>query len=231
MSKAHAGYPYTETDNQWTPCLKDEDLIKEMFHEICDLTIEAIKDCHQILHEKANEILAFLAADSEHKPIQCHLSLAFALKGSSLSIEVMRKLVNDLCDNCTEHDIDVLCEVYDGQFLQLILKDDNAQPKTKMQLSKDILVQCKKKSKRNLIKYLLPDAIKDGNTLDNISTPHNKAHLYEGHLLTYQHLPVFWEMIQQLKFFYLSLVMIQLLLHSFDFETNLLLLIFLQQGE
>ena len=50
----------------------------------------------------------------------------------------MCKLVDDIHDHCTEHDIDVLCEVYDGQFLQLILKDDNAQPLTRMQLSKDI---------------------------------------------------------------------------------------------
>ena len=39
--------------------------MKEMFHEICDFTIETVKDCHQILCEEANEILAFLAADSE----------------------------------------------------------------------------------------------------------------------------------------------------------------------
>ena len=39
-----------------------------------------------------------------------------------------------------------------------------------------------KLSKSNLIKYLLHDAIRDGNTLGNISTPHNKAHLYEDHI-------------------------------------------------
>ena len=65
LCKAQVENPYTGTDNQWTPCLEDEDMMKEMFHEICDLTIEKIKDCHQILCEEANEILAFLAADSE----------------------------------------------------------------------------------------------------------------------------------------------------------------------
>ena len=94
----------------------------------------------------------------------------------------MHKLVNDLHDHCTDHDIDVLCEVYDGQFLQLILKDDNAQPLTRMQLCKDVLMQCKKMSTRNLINYLLHRAIREGNTLDNICTPHNKAHLYEDHI-------------------------------------------------
>ena len=94
----------------------------------------------------------------------------------------MHKLVNDLCDHCTDHDIDVLCEVYDGQFLQLILKDDNAQPLTRMQLCKDISMQCKKMSKRNPINYLLHDAIREGNTLGNIITPHNKALLYEDHI-------------------------------------------------
>ena len=135
MTKVQSGNPYTVTDNEWTPCLEDEDLMKEMFHETCDLAIEAIKDFHQILCEEANEILAFLAADSEWKPIPgvpCHLPLTYALKGSSLSIDIMRKLVNDIHDHCTQNDIDVLCEVYDGQFLQVILKDDKAQPLTRM---------------------------------------------------------------------------------------------------
>ena len=91
-------------------------------------------------------------------------------------------MVHDLCDHCTDHDIDVLCEVYDGQFLQLILKDDNAQPLTRMQLCKNILMQCKKISKRNIINYLLHDAIRDGNTLGNTCTPHNKRHLYEDYI-------------------------------------------------
>ena len=154
MPKFQSGNPYTGTGNEWTLCLEDEDLMKEMFHEICDLAIEAIKDSHQILHEEANEILAFLAADSEWKLIPgvpCHLPLAYALKGSSLSIEVMHKLVNDICDHCTQNNIDVLCEVYDGQFLQLILKDDNAQLLTRMQLCKDISMHCKKMSKKTII--------------------------------------------------------------------------------
>ena len=91
-------------------------------------------------------------------------------------------MVHDLCDHCTDHDIDVLCEVYDGQFLQLILNDDNAQPLTRMQLCKNIWMQCKNISKRNIINYLLHDAIRDGNTLGNICTPHNKRHLYEDYI-------------------------------------------------
>ena len=185
MTKVQSGNPYTGTDNEWTPCLEHEDLMKEMFHEICDLAIEAIKDCHPIICKEANEILVFLAADSEWKPIPgvpCHLPLAYALKESSLSIDLMRKLVNDIRDHCTQNDIDVLYEVYDGQFLQLILKDDNAQPLTRMQLCKDILMDCKKMSKKKMINYLLHDAITDGNNLANICTPHNKAHLYKEHI-------------------------------------------------
>ena len=43
-------------------------------------------------------------------------------------------------------------------------------------------MQCKKVSKRNIINYLLHDAIRDGNTIGNICTPHNKTHLYEDHI-------------------------------------------------
>ena len=98
LPKPQLSNPYTETDNKWTPSLDDQHLIKEMFQEICDLAIEAIKDCHLIVHEEAGEVLAFLTADSECKPIPgvpCHLQLAYALKGSSLSIDIdlMHKLV------------------------------------------------------------------------------------------------------------------------------------------
>ena len=86
----------------------------------------------------------------------------------------MHKLVNDIRDHCTQNDIDVLCKVYDDQFLQLILKDDNAQPLTRMQLCKDISMHCKKMSKKTIINYLLHDAIREGNNLANICTPHNK---------------------------------------------------------
>ena len=37
-------------------------------------------------------------------------------------------------------------------------------------------------SKKNLNNYLLHGAFRDGNTLTNIPSPHNKAHLYEDYI-------------------------------------------------
>ena len=104
-----------------------------MFHEICDIAMQCINDAHHILQEEANEILAFLAADSkcvQVPGVPCHLPIAYALKGSSLNIDTMRQLIESVRDTCMEYDIDVLCEVYDGQFLLLVLRGENGHPLT-----------------------------------------------------------------------------------------------------
>ena len=55
-----------------------------MFHEICYIIyVNTSSETHEIQGGEANEILAFLAADSEHQPtagVPCHLPLAYASK-------------------------------------------------------------------------------------------------------------------------------------------------------
>ena len=57
--------------------------------------------------------------------IPCHLPIAYALKGNSLWIETMQQMIEHLRDHCDHFNIGVLCEIYDGQFLNLILQGDN----------------------------------------------------------------------------------------------------------
>ena len=57
-------------------------------------------------------------------------------------------MIEHLRDHCDHFNIGVLCEIYDGQFLNLILRGESGQPLMKMQLMKDIFNECKKMSKK-----------------------------------------------------------------------------------
>ena len=71
-----------------------------------------------------------------------------------------------------------LCELYDGQFLNLILRGEFGQPLTKLQLMKDIYNECEKLSKEQLIKFLIHYSSENPKQLNNIITPRNKLNMY-----------------------------------------------------
>ena len=66
----------------------------------------------------------------------------------------MQQMIEHLRDHCDHFNIGVLCEIYDGQFLNLILQGEFEQQLTKMQLMKDIFNECKM-SKQQLITFLV----------------------------------------------------------------------------
>ena len=70
----------------------------EAIHTLYDDAACIIKDAHPILREEAAEILAFLAVDSSRisiKGIPCHLPIAYGLKGHTLTMSVMRKMIEE----------------------------------------------------------------------------------------------------------------------------------------
>ena len=67
----------------------------------------------------------------------------------------MQQMIEHLRDHYDHFNIGVLCEIYDGQFLNLILRGEFGQPLMKIQLMKDIFNECKKMSKQQLITFLV----------------------------------------------------------------------------
>ena len=100
----------------------------------------------------------------------------------SLSITTMRNMIEHLRDSCDQFNIGVICEVYDGQFLNLIQRGEFGQPLTKLQLLKDIYNDCKKLSKEALITFLVCYSREHPECLSNIITPRNKLELYKDYL-------------------------------------------------
>ena len=88
------------------------------------------------LHVEASEILAFVVMDSERSysvGIPPHLPIAYGLKGNSLPVSVMCYIINDIRNDLKEQNTGVLCEVYDRQFHQIIVKSEGEEPLTRLQ--------------------------------------------------------------------------------------------------
>ena len=116
--------------NRNGPSLVD---VKEMIHVDYMNTIKLLKEAYYIVREEAFKILAFIATDSTRVPepgIPCHIPIAYGLKGYSLPKTIMHHLINDVRDNCKAANVSISCEVYDGQFLNLVCYSADGSPLT-----------------------------------------------------------------------------------------------------
>ena len=59
------------------------------------------------------------------------------MRGPSLQMSTMRNMVNDIRNELKEQNTLVLCEVYDGQFHQIIVRSQEGYPLTRMQHCQD----------------------------------------------------------------------------------------------
>ena len=157
--------------------------LKECIHTLYDDAACVMKDAHHILREEATEILAFLAVDSSRisiKGIPCHLPIAYGLKGHTLTMSVMRKMIEDVRNQCQEYNIGVRCECYDGQFLNLIKFDENGQPLTRLSFMQKMYNDLTKWSKEQCINFILHEAIPNGIPIVLIVTP-DKIQIWRKH--------------------------------------------------
>ena len=110
------------------------------FQEICYQLSDLIEEGYNFLRVEASEILAFVATNSDRiiQPgIPPHLPIAYGMRGHSLPMRIMRNMVNDIRNELQKRNTSVLCEVYDGQFHQLIVRSENSEPLTRQQMIHD----------------------------------------------------------------------------------------------
>ena len=58
------------------------------------------------------------------------------MKGHSLKYSTMRQMIEDVWDKCKEKNIDILCEVSDGQWIHNINHDIHGEPLSRLQFQK-----------------------------------------------------------------------------------------------
>ena len=90
-----------------------------------------------------------------HSPNNCNaLPIAYSMKGYSLDVKTMHKLVNIICDHLKREYIDILSKSMDGQWINLITKGHNNQPLTKLQFIKNVWNKLDRIIKDNLLKQI-----------------------------------------------------------------------------
>ena len=102
----------------------NDELDASEFNKFMFELAEHVEHGINFLRVEASEILAFVATDSERgysSDIPPHLPIAYGLKGSSLPMNVMRNIINDIRNDLKKQNTGVLCEVYDGQFHPIIV--------------------------------------------------------------------------------------------------------------
>ena len=133
-----------ETPSKWSAYYKphrrvnieDDELNVSEFNKFMFELAEHVEHGINFLRVEASEILAFVATDSERacsSDIPPHLPIAYGLKGSSLPMNVMRNIINDIRNDLKKQNTGVLCEVYDGQFHPIIVKSEKGEPLTRLQ--------------------------------------------------------------------------------------------------
>ena len=128
---------------------------------------QLIDEAYNLQHCKATEVLAFIMTgiDRIHhgeKPNQ--IPIAYALKGFSLSTDVLRCVIDDVCNACHREGIKVIADCLDGQWAWLPIRSKEGAHLTCLQFQKNWSRFCKW-NKEALVKKLLDYCIIDEITL------------------------------------------------------------------
>ena len=92
---------------------------------------------HIVLRNQASEVLVFMATNKDRlqsETVPYSLPVAYAMKGSSMTNEDLRYMLDILRLEFQKREIPILCEVFDGQWHNHITHDGNGKSVTKLGL-------------------------------------------------------------------------------------------------
>ena len=93
----------------------------------------------------------------------------------------MRGMVNDVHNKCLEYNVNIRCEIYDGQFLNLVCYSEDGSPLTHLAFLQWFFKQVQSWTKAKCVDYLVTEALPNGTSLDILVTP-NKVNLWMKHV-------------------------------------------------
>ena len=124
---------------------------------VCRTSKDLIEEVYDLQQRKATELLAFVVSDTDRihnaeKPNQ--IPIAYALKGHSLTCDVLRQMIDQVHDRCMEHGIRIVANAMDGQWSKLTTRSSEGEPLTRLQYQKDIWNLYHKDNKATLLQKL-----------------------------------------------------------------------------
>ena len=83
------------------------------------------------------------------------MPLAYALKGRSLSNCELRYLINNVRNKLHEREINVLCQIYDGQWQYTVMHDAHGNPLNMLRVCTNTWLRISKLSKARIVDELM----------------------------------------------------------------------------
>ena len=119
-----------------------------------DLCCEGIN----FLWNETTDIVAFVVADSQrlNRPgIPPHVPIAYAMHGPSFTNESLRKMLTDVRLCCQSHNVGIMCEITNGEFIKLIHTSENGHPLTHFQCLKAMFKYYEQFSRSQLVDMII----------------------------------------------------------------------------
>lgn len=130
----------------------------EYILETCHRLQEQHREAYNIMRRPAKEVIVAIISDLDrsNKDTERHhaIHVAYYMSGFSLKMNAVRGILTDIIGECSNKALKVKVVSFDGQFLEICTKDDRGNPLTMCTLQKDNWQNARKKSKKELLKYL-----------------------------------------------------------------------------
>ena len=149
------------TRDQPSPYYLPDDSLESLNHLTYDdilrsmhLGKEVIVESYELHRQSASQVIVVLLADLDRlwKPEEPHaVPIMYFFRGYSLSMDIMRKLLDSCKEACERHNLDIRVCSSDGEFVNLMVKDKNGKPRTLNQLSKDLWAEANSMKKNEII--------------------------------------------------------------------------------
>ena len=117
----------------------------------------SLVDSYNLQRKFASQVVVYLLADLDRlwKPEEPHaVPVMFYYRGYSLSMDIARQLTTYCRTECTKRGIDVVAISSDGEFINLMVRDEQNRPLTLYQLSKDVWSEVSAMKRRDIVNEL-----------------------------------------------------------------------------
>ena len=135
--------------------------VENLHKRLCVLVSEwklIFKEMHACLRQPAREVCTFMLNNKDRmhaEYIPNCAPIACVMKGKSLPIDTLQYLVNKCHDELHTRNISILCEIYDGQWRNIVNQDCEGNPLTKIQPSKKFWDIIGKLSKQHILEEII----------------------------------------------------------------------------
>lgn len=128
-------------------------------HSLMKRSLNVLETTYNLLRTKATEVMVWVLTNknrNSRSEIPCSVPVAYGLKNYRLTANAMRKATEEVLKRCDDNGVRILTFYTDGQWIKIMTRDEDENPLTLHQLTKDIWKSVQKKTKKILIDDISP---------------------------------------------------------------------------